>query len=109
MNTRAFNALKYFTEKGDLDNHHLAFVSDFNGKAYCGIEDNLFCGNWMLYYEPINDARIGLRVNSDLTDTVRAADLVTYSAELKSKVYLWELNPPSEKCLNCKEYLKKNN
>lgn len=104
MDKYAFNALCYFKEKGEMDN--VDFVEDFNGKTYCGIDDKLYCGKWMLYYESCDDATFGVRVNPDLMDSDRAADNVIYSAEMKSKVYLWELNPPSKKCINCKEYLR---
>ncbi len=105
MNRYAFNALQYFAEQGTLTNQYVAFAENFNGKAYCGIDDKLFCGRWMLYYEPCDNATNCYRGNSDLIDSERVADYVTYSRELHCKVYLWELNPP-QKCLKCKTYLK---
>lgn len=104
MNQYAFNALRYFSEQCTLNNENVSFVEDFNGKEQFGIDDKLFCGKWMAYFEDCDDVTNGYRVNPDLKDGDRAADFITYSKELHCKVYLWELNPP-EKCLKCKTYL----
>lgn len=50
MNRYAYNALRYFAEKGTLTNQHVTFQEDFNGKAYCGIEDKMFCGKQRLLF-----------------------------------------------------------
>lgn len=104
MNRYAFNALRYFAEKGTLTNQYVAFAENFNGKAYCGIDDKLFCGRWMLYYEPLDNVD-GYQVDSYLEEGDGEADYIYYSAEMNSNVYLWELNPPKE-CLKCKIHLK---